>query len=327
MSTPRIACMFDMRGPDFGTPRKELYAAALDMFAFADEIGVPRINLMEHHCSSDGYLPAPFVLGGGLAARTRKCRISLGAVVLPLHDPVKIAEQIAVLDIMSGGRLEVILGAGYVPSEFAAFGVSLKERGKRMDEGIDVILRALHGEKFVAPDGRPVNVTPLPLQKPEDIIIVGGGVEASARRAARLGLGFVPTNGALLDVYYEECRRLGRTPGKVASPSPPMNAHLSETPDATWQTLKPHVAHVIRAYAKWADESPGSHSPFRGMHDVDPLREKGLFVVWAPDEFVEKATQVPSLGTVSMAPLLGGLSPEEGWKSLRLLQKVLPRLL
>src|ERR1700754_1551596 len=112
MTAIRIAGMFDMRNPEFGTPRGELYAAALDMIAFADEIGVPRINLMEHHGSDDGYLPAPFVIGGAVAARTTRTRISLGAVVLPLHDPVKIAEQIAVLDIVSGGRLEVIFGAG-----------------------------------------------------------------------------------------------------------------------------------------------------------------------------------------------------------------------
>jgi alkanesulfonate monooxygenase SsuD/methylene tetrahydromethanopterin reductase-like flavin-dependent oxidoreductase (luciferase family) len=318
--------MFDMRAPEFGTSRRELYAAALDLIAYADEIGVPRINLMEHHCSEDGYLPAPFVLGGGVAGRTKTCRISLGAVVLPLHDPVKIAEQIAVLDIMSAGRLEVIFGAGYVPSEFAAFGVSLQERGKRMDQGIEIILRALRGEKFTAPDGRPVCVRPLPIQKPEDIIIVGGGVPASAKRAAHFGLGFVPTDGRLLDVYYEECRKLGRTPGKVASPSPPMNVHLSEDPEATWAKIKPHVAHVVQAYARWADESPGSHSPFRGLQDVDPLRERGLFVVWTPDEFVQRAAQMNPLVTMSMAPLLGGLSPAEGWQSWRLLGKVMPRI-
>jgi alkanesulfonate monooxygenase SsuD/methylene tetrahydromethanopterin reductase-like flavin-dependent oxidoreductase (luciferase family) len=326
MSAVRIAGMFDMRAPDFGTPRKELYAAALDMITYADDIGVPRINLMEHHASDDGYLPAPFVLGGGVAARTKACRISLGAVVLPLHDPVKIAEQIAVLDIMAGGRLEVIFGAGYVPSEFAAFGVSLQERGKRMDQGIEIILRALRGEKFTASDGRPVCVRPLPIQRPEDILIVGGGVAASARRAAHFGLGFVPTDGRLLDVYYEECRKSGRAPGRVASPGPPMNVHLSEDPDATWAKIKPHVAHVIQAYAKWADESPGSHSPFRGLSDVDPLREKGLFVVWTPQEFVEKASKMHPLVTMSMAPLLGGLSPEEGWKSLKLLGKVMPQI-
>jgi alkanesulfonate monooxygenase SsuD/methylene tetrahydromethanopterin reductase-like flavin-dependent oxidoreductase (luciferase family) len=326
MSAVRITGMFDMRAPDFGTPRRDLYAAALDMCAYADEVGVPRINLMEHHCSDDGYLPAPFVLGGGVAARTKTCRISLGAVVLPLHDPVKIAEQIAVLDIMSEGRLEVIFGAGYVPSEFAAFGVSLQERGKRMDQGIDVILRALRGEKFIAPDGRPVCVRPLPIQEPEKIVVVGGGVEASAKRAAHFGLGFVPTDARLVDIYYEECRKLGRVPGRVAAPAPPMNVHLSEDPDATWIKIKPHVAHVVQAYARWADESPGSHSPFRGLHDVEPLRERGLFVVWTPDEFLQRAAQMHPLGSMSMAPLLGGLSPQEGWQSLRLLGEVMPRI-
>lgn len=322
----RISGMFDMRCPDFGTPRGALYAAALDMMAYMDEIGVRRINMMEHHSSDDGYLPTPFVLGGGAAARTKRCRISLGAVVLPLHDPVKLAEQIGVLDIMSGGRLEVIFGAGYVPSEFAAFGVSLKERGKRMDEGLDIILRALRGERFTAPDGRPVFVRPLPLQRPEDIIVVGGGVEASARRAARHGLGFVPTRGDLLPLYEEECRKLGHAPGRMAMPAPPMNAHLAEDPDAAWAKIKPHVEHVVRAYAKWADEEPGSHSPFRGLDDVDVLRQAGLFVVWTPDQFVEHAAKMDPLSTISMAPLLGGLAPEEGWKSLELLARTMPRI-
>ena len=129
MSQIRTSVMFDMRAPAFGTPTAELYAAALDMAAYADEAGAASVNLMEHHASEDGYLPQPFVMGGGVAARTKRCRISLGAVILPLHDPVKIAEQIAVLDLMSNGRLQVIFGAGYVAEEFAAFGVSLKDRG------------------------------------------------------------------------------------------------------------------------------------------------------------------------------------------------------
>src|SRR5262249_44002464 len=156
-----------------------------------DDIGADRIGLMEHHASDDGYLPAPFVLGGGIAARTSRCRITLGAVILPLHDPVKVAEQTAVLDLVSNARLQVVLAAGYVPSEFAAFKVSLRDRARLLDEGIDIILRALRGERFEA-DGRPVFVRPLPVQRPEDIIMVGGGVEASARRAARFGLGFSP---------------------------------------------------------------------------------------------------------------------------------------
>ena len=107
-----------------------------------DEIGVERINLMEHHGSDDGYLPQPFTLAAGMAAVTTNVRFFLGAVLLPLHDPVLIAEQIAVTDLISNGRLNVILGADYVPFEFAMFGKSLKDRAKLMDSGIDTILRA-----------------------------------------------------------------------------------------------------------------------------------------------------------------------------------------
>ena len=130
MKPIETSVMFDMRAPAFGTPPAELYAEALNMAAFADEIGVTNINLMEHHASADGYLPQPFVMGGGVAARTQRCRLTLGAIILPLHDPVQVAEQIGVLDLMSSGRLMVTFGAGYVAEEFAAFGASLKDRAR-----------------------------------------------------------------------------------------------------------------------------------------------------------------------------------------------------
>lgn len=323
----RSVVLFDMRAPAFGSPAPELYAAALDMAAFADEIGISRVNLMEHHGSEDGYMSQPFVMGGGVAARTKRCRISLGAVILPLHDPVKIAEQIAVLDQMSGGRLDVIFGAGYVASEFATFRVSMRDRGRLLNEGIELILRALRGERFEA-DGREVFVRPLPVQKPEDILLVGGGVAASARRAARFGLGFAPMQPNLLELYDAECRRLGREPGRKFGPAPPSNIHLAEDPDRAWAQLMPHLKHVVAEYAKWADAEPNSNSPFRALlHDEQALRRCGMFAVWTPDELVARAPAlVQNYGSLSFNPLLGGLAPELGWASLQLLKKVMPRL-
>lgn len=328
MSEIRTAAMFDMRAPAFGTAPRELYATALDMAAFVDEIGVSSVNLMEHHASEDGYLPQPFVMGGGVAARTKRCRISLGAVILPLHDPVKIAEQTAVLDLMSGGRLQVTFGAGYVAEEFAAFGVSLKDRGRLLDEGIETILRALHGERFQAPDGRPVFVRPLPVQTPEDIIVVGGGVEASAKRAAKFGLGLSPLRADLLDVYDAECRKLGREPGPKFSPAGLSNVHLSRDPEATWAKVMPHLKHVVTEYAKWAEAEPNSNSPFRGLLTNDEaLKRCGIFNVMTPEELVARAPEaVSEHGTVSFMPLLGGMPPELGWESLELLKPVMPRL-
>ncbi|MGB8363308.1 MAG: LLM class flavin-dependent oxidoreductase [Rhizomicrobium sp.] len=327
MTQVQTTVSFDMRAPAFGAPTEDLYAAALEMAAFADKMGVDRIGLMEHHASDDGYLPQPFVMGGGVAAVTKNARILLGAVILPLHDPVKIAEQIAVLDLMSGGRLNVIFGAGYVPSEFAMFKRSVHDRAKLLDQGIDTILRALHGERFEA-DGRPVFVRPLPVQRPEDIIMVGGGVEASAKRAARFGVGFGPMKADLIPIYEEECRKLGRAPGYYTRPSPglPISIHLSEDPDRSWAMLQKHAVHVITAYAKWAAEEQQSNSPFAGLTDPEALRKAGLFAVWTPDQLVERTSLVQENGTFGFQPLLGGLDPEEGWKSLELLKQTMPRL-
>jgi alkanesulfonate monooxygenase SsuD/methylene tetrahydromethanopterin reductase-like flavin-dependent oxidoreductase (luciferase family) len=319
---------FDMRAPSFGTPTHELYAAAVEMAAFADRIGVDRIGLMEHHGSDDGYLPQPFTLASAMAAVTKDIRFILGAVILPLHDPVVIAEQIAITDLVSNGRINVIFGAGYVPFEFAMFRKSLKDRARLMDSGIETILRALHGEKFEA-DGRPVYVRPLPVQKPEDIIMVGGGVAASARRAARFGVGFGPMRADLIPIYEEECRKLGREPGQYRRPKPgmPLSILISEDPDRSWAILEKHAVHVITEYAKWAEqEGDASNSPFKGLTDPKTLRHAGLFAVWTPDELLAKVPEMEDKTTFGFQPLLGGLSPEEGWKSLKLLEQVMPQL-
>ena len=327
MTPIQTTVSFDMRSPAFAVPTCELYAAAIEMAAYADQIGVDRINLMEHHGSDDGYLPQPFVLAGGMAAVTKKVTLMLGAVILPLHDPVKIAEQMAIVDLMSNGRLNVIFGAGYVKFEFDLFGASLHDRGRLLDEGIEIILRALRGEKFVA-NGRPVYVRPLPVQKPEDIIFVGGGVAASAKRAARFGVNFGPMRADLIPIYEEECRKLGRAPGKFSRPCHrlPGIIMLSEDPDRTWKLLEPHAFHVVSEYAKWAAQEENSNSPFKGLTTLDALRKSGMFAVWTPDELVANSDKVEDRGGFGFQPLLGGFPPKEGWKSLELLKGVIPRL-
>ncbi|RDH77663.1 LLM class flavin-dependent oxidoreductase [Mycolicibacterium moriokaense] len=318
---------FDMRAPEWGTPTLELYQAALEMAAFIDDIGVDNVALMEHHGSEDGYLPQPFPMAGAMAAVTTNVRFMLTAVLLPLHDPVMVAEQIAVTDLISTGRLKVVLGAGYVPSEFAMFGRSLKDRARLMDSGIETILRALRGERFEA-DGRPVHVRPLPVQAPEDIVVVGGGVAASAKRAARFDLGFLPVSGELIDVYLDECRTRGRAPREYVRPAGlPISIHLCEDPDRGWAAIERHAIHVITEYAKWAEqEGDGSTSPFKGLTDPAVLRQAGLFAAWTPEELLAKVPEMPDRSAFTFQPLLGGLSPEEGWKSLKLLEQTMPKL-
>jgi alkanesulfonate monooxygenase SsuD/methylene tetrahydromethanopterin reductase-like flavin-dependent oxidoreductase (luciferase family) len=309
---------FDMRAPDFGTPAAELYAAALDMCEYADAHGVSQINFQEHHAAEDGYLPTPFVMGAAAAARTKQAAILLGAVILPLHDPVKVAEQIAVLDLISGGRLHVAFGAGYVKYEFDAFRRSIHDRGKAMDEGVEIIMRALAGDRFRDKD-REVFVRPLPAGPPK--LYIGGGVPATARRAAKFGLGLWPLNPDIIPLYEAECRKLGREPGPVVGGSGWL--HVSEDPEATWAEIAPHVGHVARTYAAWGSDADASSSPFHGLDSYEALRASGFYRVVTPDECVELAKQAP----VGIVPLIGGLSPKVGWKNLELfVTKVVPRI-
>jgi alkanesulfonate monooxygenase SsuD/methylene tetrahydromethanopterin reductase-like flavin-dependent oxidoreductase (luciferase family) len=263
-----------------------------------------------------------------MAAVTRQARFILGAVILPLHDPVAVAEEIAILDLMSNGRFNVIFGAGYVPGEFAMFQKSIHDRAKLMDRGIEIILRALRGERFEV-DGRPIFVRPLPVRAPEDIVMVGGGVPASARRAARFGVGFGPMTPEVVDVYLDECRKLGQEPKEDWRPRPgmPLAIHLCEDPDQGWTAIERHAVHVITEYAKWAEqEGDASNSPFKGLTDPKVLRQAGLFAAWTPEQLLARVDEIEDRQTIGFQPLLGGLSPAEGWKSLRLLERTMPEL-
>jgi alkanesulfonate monooxygenase SsuD/methylene tetrahydromethanopterin reductase-like flavin-dependent oxidoreductase (luciferase family) len=319
--------LFDMRAPEFGTKLPALYAAAVEMARFADEAGFHRIWIAEHHGAEDNYIPAPFLLGAAFAAKTKAIRICLNAIVLPLHNPVEIAEQIGVLDLISGGRLEVVFAAGYIKSEFERFGVSLSDRGRLLDEGIALILRAAAGERFTV-GGREVFVRPLPMQPLHEMLYAGGGVEASARRAARFNLGFVPMRRDLFTLYDAECRRLGREPGRKIGPYGPIFIHVAEDPEAEKVRLEPHILHHAQTYAKWAAEGSTGTSNYTGMDDPEVIWKSGRYRILTPEACVGLAQELEGTGaSLVMQPLIAGLDPKIAWKSLELFAKsVLPNL-
>jgi alkanesulfonate monooxygenase SsuD/methylene tetrahydromethanopterin reductase-like flavin-dependent oxidoreductase (luciferase family) len=319
--------LFDMRGPEFGAKLPDLYAAACEMVSYADKAGIDRVWIAEHHGAEDNYIPAPFVLGGAFAARSSSLRITLNAIVLPLHNPVQVAEQIGVLDQISNGRLEVVFAAGYVKSEFERFGVALSDRGRLLDDGIALILRALGGDRFEA-NGREVFVRPLPVQKPEQMFYTGGGVEASARRAARFNLGFVPMKRDLFALYDAECARLGRQPGRKLGPYGPISIHVADDPEAEKAKLERHILHHGATYAKWAAEGSTGASNYTGMQDPDVVWKSGRYPIVTPDQCVALVEQLEATGaSCVMQPLIAGLAPEIGWRSLELfVSAVLPRI-
>lgn len=322
----RTVLSFDMRAPDFGAPSQELYDAALEMCAFGDEIGIDGVIFPEHHCSEDGYNPVPALIATAVAARTKRIKPILGAIVLPLHDPVEVAETIAVTDMICGGRLYTTLAAGYVEAEFNMFGKSLKDRAKLMDDGLEVITRALKGERFDY-QGREVFVRPLP---PSGLsqIMVGGGVAPAARRAAKYGLGLwtlqppmLPEGKKLVELYNAECAKHGHAPGPVMSTHPAV--HVARDPDAAWEEVGPHILHLVKSYASWASDVDTTTSPFYGKDTIEAVREAGFIQVLTPEQTVEFAQNSP----ISLTPLISGLSPKAGWEMLELFaSEVLPKL-
>src|SRR5262249_55084866 len=139
--------------------------------------------LSEHHGVDDGYLPAPLTLAAAIAGRTKNLRINIAAILVPLHDPVRLAEQLAVLDLLSGGRVGFVAGLGYRQEEFDMAGIDRKERGQLLDESVRVLRQAWTGEPFQW-RGRTIRVTPKPQSPP--MILIGGSTAGAARRAARL---------------------------------------------------------------------------------------------------------------------------------------------
>ncbi|PQM48771.1 Alkanal monooxygenase alpha chain [Mycobacterium talmoniae] len=181
---------FDMRAPESGAPTTELYAAAIEMCAWAEKRGAIAAVLSEHHGTEDGHLPAPLLLAAAIAARTERLAIMLAAVVLPFWDPVRLAEEMSVLDIISNGRVSYALGIGHRAAEYEHFGVDLRRRGQLADAKLALLLRLLRGEP-VSHQGRRIHVTPRCVTPGGPPIMLAGGSPAAAKRAARHGLGLL----------------------------------------------------------------------------------------------------------------------------------------
>jgi len=317
-----LGLRYDLRAPAFaGVTHAEMYAACLEQCAWADARGFDVVALSEHHGVDDGYMSAPVTLAAAIAGRTARMQINIAAVLVPLHDPLRLAEQLATVQLASGGRLSLVAGLGYRPEEFAMAGVDRRQRGRLLDEYVDVLRKAWTGEPFEW-RGRTVRVTPAPQSPP--VVLIGGSTEKAARRAARLRAGFFPAVGdpALAAVYEEECAQHGFT-GFVAMPGGPGFVHVSDDPERDWARIAPHALYDAQTYDAW--QTPGQRSQVHtAAKTIDELRASGVYRVVTPDECVALAREH---GRVLLHPLMGGLPPALGWASLELFeQKVLGRL-
>jgi alkanesulfonate monooxygenase SsuD/methylene tetrahydromethanopterin reductase-like flavin-dependent oxidoreductase (luciferase family) len=317
---------FDLRAPSFGAPVADLYAAALDMAAWSEDHGFTAIAVSEHHMSEDGYLPSPLIVASAMAARTKQIAISVAALLVPLYDPIKLAEDIAVLDHVSRGRVSYIAGIGYRPVEYESLGKTFSDRGRDIEAAITLMRKAWTGERFEH-EGRTVMVRPKPYSDPYPMFCYGGGTPAAARRAARLDLPFFPQlqSDRLVDVYETERERLGLAPGFVISPgSGPLNVFVSEDPERTWAHIGANLLHDARQYAQWQIDAGLESVALDTATTVEQLRANDVYTVLTPDQCVEL---VRAQGALALHPLCGGIAPELAWECLELVaDKVRPAL-
>jgi alkanesulfonate monooxygenase SsuD/methylene tetrahydromethanopterin reductase-like flavin-dependent oxidoreductase (luciferase family) len=319
---------FDFRNPEIaGTTMTERYSAALDMCEWADRLGFVTVAISEHHGSPDGYLPSPAIMAAAIAARTKEIRIQIAALIAPFHDPLRIAEDLAVVDVLSAGRLDLIVANGYVPAEFAMFGTPVKDRVKRTTETVGALKQAWTGEPFEH-RGRTVQVTPMPHQPGGPQVSLGGSTEPAARRAARIADGFMPSTPEVWTSYRDEMEKLGKPdPGEYPGGDTSV-IHLALDVDQGWKELAPFAMHEVNAYGKWMEEGGTSATGgYKPVDDADTLRATGQYRVLTPDDLVAEIQAKGPFGFTMFHPLVGGMPPDLGWQSLRLFETdVLPQL-
>lgn len=299
------------------------YRAGIELAEYVDQHGFDAVTLEEHHSNSVGWSPTPLLNAGMILARTENITVTISALLLPLHDPIRVAEDVAVLDLVSTGRIMICTGLGYRPEEYAAMGKEWKRRGRILDEALDVLMKAWSGEPFEH-NGELVQVTPMPFTRPHPLVFIGGSSPAAAKRAARLGLplqlpGVKPEIESL---YYEECERLG-TEGFCISPDNVVMAHIALDPDRVWAECGEHFMLEAMTYKTW--QPPGQTSAVCSTAStVDELRSEGIYQVLTPAEAVDLAD---ASGLLSLHPLVGGMPIDEAWSSVELaVDRVLPAL-
>jgi probable F420-dependent oxidoreductase len=209
----------------------------------------------EHHQDADGFLPSPLIVASAVAARTTRLRVGTSVILLPLHHPVHVAEDIITLDLVSKGRVTLGVGIGYQPADFRAFNVPMEHRMTIFEESIEILRRCWVGEPF-SYHGKHytldnVQIRPRPFQPSGPPLWIGASVPAAARRAGRVADGFVGTPSTslenatrLAEIYTHAAREAGRQPEVIQM----RDAWVAPTRAEAEQVYGPHVMTAYRYY-------------------------------------------------------------------------------
>lgn len=314
------------------------YRDAIELVKLTEAEGLDAAWVSEHHGAGDGYLPSLLPLLAAFAAVTEKIELGTGVVLAPFHDPLRLAEDFAVVDQISGGRVIAGLGIGWRDEEFRAFDIDPKTRTRRLTEIAEIMRLAWSEDRFDFAGKHyryeQVSVTPKPQRVPP--LFIGGFVEAAIRRAGRIGDGYISSRGEP-DFVESAFAMAAEERAKAGRPGPPkvallQNAFVTEDPEGDWPMVRAGIGHQLGVYAGWR---AGTDVPGKPLEVMPPAEAdiRRTTAYGTPEEVVEYlAPYVRILGRYPESHLVlrlhyPGMDAEPAARSLRLLaREVAPQI-
>lgn len=313
-----------------GDPRKQgqLLSAALELAQWGEGHGVQVVSVDEHHATGQGWSCNPIMAASMFLARTSTMIASVDCALGPLWNPVRLAEDIALVDAVSGGRLNTTVGLGYRRVEYLAIGADFDRRGELMDQLLETMLAVWSGSVNAEdPDARICSGT---RTRPHPPLYVGGGVRATARRAARFGLPLsLPVHRPELAAYYTQlCQAAGVAPFVIMPPAANRGMiYLDEDPERGWAELGEYILWEAVTYGRWSDDPTRSLMHLPGVQTLEEVRASGRYRFLTPEQLIAEVRGDPDYGPIVLHPLVGGMPVEQAWQSVQLLtDRVLPAL-
>ena len=335
MSKPalRFGVVYDFRNPQgSGISHAELYAAVLDQIAWLDECGIDTIWFTEHHFVEDGYLPSWIPVACAAAARTRNVRFSADICLLPFNNPVRLAEDLAILDNISNGRAEIGIGMGYAEHEFRGFGIPRSRRVSLTDEGIEILKLCFKGERFSFAGKRyqlnDVRITPEYVQPGGPPLWIAAMARPGALRAARHQAHLLPQGPSdeVLDPWRDELLASGYDPEKLRI-GILKSVFVTDNRVRDWPAIREAERYRMRSYGSFAADS--RHAPSnRANTYANPKLIPQTWIVGDPHQCIDELVEfidtyaVTDIMTWALPP---GFHPQRMAKSLqRLVTEVIP---
>ena len=278
----RFGLFYDFRNPaQWHRPYTDIYSEIFEQIVWAENHGFDNVWFSEHHLVDDGYAPSLFPISAAIAAKTKTIRIGTAIIILPLHNPIRVAEDAATVDVISNGRFELGVSIGYNTDENESFSIPKNERGRRTNEELYIIRHLLEGETLTFKgkyyEINKAKLAPLSAQQPRLPIWVGGFTPPSIERAAKYGDGFLAVGGPnkdQYDCYVASLQKLGKPTTNLLLAGGYFWLIPSSDPEKSWNEAAPHVLYQLNLFAEWFEKSGLPLLPH--IRDTAHLKELGI---------------------------------------------------